>query len=421
MITGTENDVALAKKIIEKFDKMPTTTTFKVNFTTPKEMADMICKMLLPTVRDDIGNNMFPVTNGVQLANGGYLMGAASSLSLGEGQSACKSGKQSSQGQITSLNLNSFEIFYQEQNGLINMIGGSPEQIALVQDFIKKYDRKIPQAYLEVSVIELTENGSKDMTNTWAFHSKMFNFTTQGGTLTNDIPIWVFGHKGGSGYTYEQTVHGSGDDAVTVSVPAIAAYTKPASSPSWSLQYNINYALSNAKARTVANPRILVTNGEESQIDITSSYIESTTIQTVGTVSSYTTRSYNIADDAGVKISVTPFISPDGYVTMEIKPEYTVVGEPIMETDQSTGLTYTAATMTSTRSFELKNVRIKDGDTLVIAGMIMESDNKAVSKIPFLGDLPIIGSVFRSSTTGRSKSEMVVMITPKIIYDDEDL
>ena len=76
--------------------------------------------------------------------------------------------------------------------------------------------------------------------------------------------------------------------------------------------------------------------------------------------------------------------------------------------------------MLQRRNLDLKNVRIKDGDTLVIGGLIQEEETKTISKIPVLGDLPIVGTVFRSTTSGKKKQEMVIMITPKIITDSED-
>jgi type II secretory pathway component GspD/PulD (secretin) len=68
----------------------------------------------------------------------------------------------------------------------------------------------------------------------------------------------------------------------------------------------------------------------------------------------------------------------------------------------------------------LKGVRIKDGETLVIGGMIQESESKQVSKIPFLGDIPVLGMFFRSTGTSKQKEEMVIMITPQIVVDTED-
>jgi type IV pilus assembly protein PilQ len=69
----------------------------------------------------------------------------------------------------------------------------------------------------------------------------------------------------------------------------------------------------------------------------------------------------------------------------------------------------------------LKNVRIKDGETLVIGGLIREIEMKNVQKIPVLGDLPVVGAAFRSSSTVKSKNELVIMITPKIINDGDSV
>lgn len=412
MVFGTDNDVSIAKKVVEKFDRKPSYTTFKVNYTTPKEMATMICDMLLPTTikNDSISDSLLPLSTGLKIASDGYITGGASSLELGAGEVACKVTPKSTAGSLTSFDLQNFSISYQEQNGLINMIGGSEDQIAMVSEFIKNFDRKIPQAYLEVSVIELSETGSKEMQNTWKFYSDVFAFNAEGGTVGTSLPIWWFGNQLPSSY-----------DEATGEIKYLDRKPGGERRPSKaSLQYAVNYALSNSKARTVANPRILVTNGEESSIDITQSYVESVDTEMIASgTGSFVSKKVNMGDDAGVQVSVTPFISPDGYVTMNISPSYTVVGEPVMTTD-STG-TYRAATQTYTRSFELTNLRIKDGETLVIAGMIMETDNKSVSKIPGLGDIPYLGMLFRSTSSAKTKSELIVMLTPKIIYDDEDL
>ena len=185
------------------------------------------------------------------------------------------------------------------------------------------------------------------------------------------------------------------------------------------LSYAINYLVRNSKGRVVANPRILITNGEESTIDITQDYVESTeSEQSAYTGGTIATRTYNIASDAGVKVSITPFISPDGYVTMNIKPEYSTILSTVPATD-AVG-TYTAATLLSHRNLELKNIRIKDGETLVLAGMINEEEQKTIGKVPVLGDLPVVGTLFRTTTSEKKKNEMVIMITPKIITDTED-
>ena len=104
---------------------------------------------------------------------------------------------------------------------------------------------------------------------------------------------------------------------------------------------------------------------------------------------------------------------------MNITPEYaTVAGEVRTASQTGTG-TDLQATLLSRRNLDLKNVRIKDGETLAIGGLIQENEQKTVKKVPVLGDLPIIGTAFRSSSTTKSKTELVIMITPKIINDGE--
>jgi type IV pilus assembly protein PilQ len=184
--------------------------------------------------------------------------------------------------------------------------------------------------------------------------------------------------------------------------------------------------MKNNKARNISNPRILVTNGQESVIDLTQDYIK--TIKTemnsgsggFSTIAPTVTRTVETDSDLGIRISVTPFISPDGFVYMNLKPEYTTVSGREYAPSIIPGAQDLLATLLKKNNLDLKNVRVKDGDTLVLAGMISELETKGVSKVPFLGDIPGIGTFFRSTETQKTRSELVILITPKIITDDEN-
>lgn len=429
IVFGTKNDVAIAKKIVDKFDKKPQTNIFKVNHTTPAEMADMICNMLLPAASGASGGSSggggggggassapapsAPTSSGGAATGGaaGIVTGAAasaggSSISLNGGTVACTLDGQLS-GSVASFGLQNLSVAYYSQLGTINIIGGSEHQIEMIKDFIAQTDKKQPQAYLEVAIIELNEEGSKTLQNSWTFLSHSFSASFDGETTKTDPlhPIFLKGNK----YEVWDT---SGDE------PELINTLTPFSGPV-NISYAINYLVKNSKGRVVSNPRILITNGEEATIDVTEDYIESTeSDQSAYTGGTIATRDYNIADDAGIQISITPFISPDGYVTMNIKPEYSTILQQVTATD-SVGQ-YVAATLLSHRNLDLKNVRIKDGETLVIGGMISEEEQKSIGKVPVLGDIPIIGTLFRSTTSTKSKNEMVIMITPKIVTDTED-
>lgn len=427
IVFGSKNDVAIAKKIVDKFDKKPQTTTFKVNHTTPAEMATMICDMLLPSTggasggdggssggSSSSGSDKGSSTGGAAgivtgfAADGGDGGGDAggSAITLNAGTVACtQDGKAG--GSMASLGLQNLTVAYYSQLGTISVVGGSEQQIEMIRDFIKHTDKKQPQAYLEVAVIELNESGSKTLQNNWTFLSKAFSASFDGESTKSD-PLHPVFFKGNSYEVWDV----SGDEPKLINT--LTKFNGP-----MTISYAINYLVRNSKGRVVSNPKILITNGEEATIEVTKDYIESTESEmTAYTGGTMVTRTYNIESDAGITMTLSAFISPDGYVTLNIKPEYKTILEQVPAQD-SAGK-YIAATLLSNRNLDLKNIRIKDGETLVIAGLINEEEQKTIGKVPVLGDIPGIGALFRSTTSAKAKNEMVIMLTPKIITDTED-
>lgn len=434
LVFGNKNDVEIVKKVVEKFDKKPQTTTFKVNHTTPAEMADMICNMLLPATgagasgggggassgsgssSSSDSSSDGGSTGGAAPAGGGAGGGGAGgggALALNTGTVACTlEGKVD--GTLSSLGLQNLAVSYYSGLGTINIVGGSEHQLEMIKDFITKTDKKQPQAYLEVSIVELNEEGSKELTNTWTVMSNSFSASFDGSSTSTDSMYPIFFK--GNGWTLVDPE--SFSDGKYEEVGKVGKWNGPLN-----IMYTINYLVQNGKARVVVNPRIIITNGVESKIEVTQDYLESVEVDSsTSTGGTVVTRDYNVADDQGVTVGITPFISPDGYVTLNIVPEYsTEIGDVTgQESINGQIITYRAATLLSHRNLDLKNVRIKDGETLVIAGMIQEKESKTINKIPVLGDLPLVGALFRTTVSSKSKSEMVIMITPKIITDTED-
>ena len=120
-------------------------------------------------------------------------------------------------------------------------------------------------------------------------------------------------------------------------------------------------------------------------------------------------------DPAGIILTVTPRISPEGQVVME------VVAEKSVYTDQGVTVFTDAATGTQVTS-PIKNittaqstVKIPDGQTVVMGGMITQSDDSIERKVPWLGDLPILGSAFRYDTFNNRRTELLIFLTPRVI------
>lgn len=453
LIFGTKNDYLMAKKVIAQFDKKPLEQTFVVNHSTPKEMSDLLCKVLLKTSSAGAGGSAgggssfggtaapsasttsapaasssspslpsipsllgLPTGGAAEASSsssGGSSGGSSSGISLGTGVIACEIKNTVSAGSLSSFGTNSMSITYFPQRGTINVLGGSVQQMEMIKDFILKNDKKQPQAYLEVSIIELNEDGSRQFSNSWNVYSNFFSGTFDGTVSNSSVFPMIL--KGDSVNIYD--VDGEDPNKILYSL------SRYAGAPT--ISYSMNYIISNSKGRVLANPRIMITNGETSTIDLSSDYVKTVTSQVVtSTYSSTPTiqRTYEIGSDEGIKVDLTPFISPDGYVTLNIKPEYsTIKGQVTTPNETDPSVQDLQATLLQRRNLDLKNVRIKDGETLVIGGMIREVETKTVSKIPVLGDLPGVGVLFRNSNSSKSKEELVIMITPKIIKDTEDI
>lgn len=444
IVFGMPSDVAIVQKVIEQFDKEPYSRTFAVNHTTPAEMANMICNVLLPsrgiTATSQDGASATPIfgesgADSIEagLPTGGaagIMTGAASdtdTLKLGEGFVAC-SISSSTEGSVSPFDVQNLSIAYFPQRGTITMMGGSESQAAMVESFIKANDVKQPQAFLEVSIVELNEQGSKEFQNNWQIASKAWGFQFDGSSFSG-------GRPGGLGsntmettrYVWENLTgdpYQDSDGKWVVPSQIEQSYHRIVPARTY-ISWTMNYLIENKKARVLANPKILITNGQESTIDLTQDYVEKVTSEyltssVTGTGSTGTAqKNYTIGEDLGIKVALTPFISPEGYVTLNIAPEYSTKAGEVRTQSEVAGMTDLAATLLSRRNLDLKNVRIKDGETLVIGGLIQETESKTVQKIPFLGDLPLVGPVFRSTATSKEKSELVIMITPKILNDGE--
>lgn len=385
MIFGTMADVNAIKRVLPMIDTKPMVNSFKVNHTTPEEMANLICSTIFSSE-----------SNG----GGGASGDSGDRISLGGGHIACRDeGDQSSSGssgnELAAFKSTALTVAYFPDSGKINTYGGSIEQIEVIKDFIKEHDKKQLMAYVELSVIELNEEGTKTFSNTWNLWTPFISLGFDGETFKtkSDVLLW------------------------DTNLPSGVSQTN-----SKALLYALTYILKNGNGRVLTNPKIMVTNGKKATIDMTSDYIKSVTSQILqgsNTITGGTQKTYDIGSDEGLLIEIVPFISPDGYVSMNITPEFATVKQQITAKSEARE-DEIAATLLQRRDLELKNIRIKDGETLVLAGLIKESETQDTKKVPVLGDMPFVGAFFRNSTSVKRREELVIVVTPHIVKDADD-
>ena len=405
IVMGTTNDVTIAQRIIKKFDQKPSITTFDVKYSSPSEIANALCSIVFGTNgAGGSGDSAAPAPVAAS------SKGSSSNTSFGKAVVACSSSNTVTADKLESIKNNAYSVVYYPDNNQILLFGGTKDQIVLAKEYIKKTDIKQLQVLMDVSIVELSETDDKSLQSAWEIHTKRFNFKLNdlsGGGFTPQSagefgarPPWPYTQNGGFNYISTDTFR-------------VINY--------------LNFLVSNSKARTLTNPKILATNNKKSEINITKDYVKSVTRQVtaVGTGSTSIPQStYEIGNDAGVKLSLTPTITNAGNVIMDIEPSFATPYGSIMEEipDGAGGKTSNlAATLLTRREMKLKSVMVKDGETLVVGGLIENNESKQVGKVPILGDIPFIGALFRSSNAKKSKSELVIMLTPHILRDDEEM
>ena len=168
---------------------------------------------------------------------------------------------------------------------------------------------------------------------------------------------------------------------------------------------------SKSKTRILSSPRIAVINNQEAKIHIgeTKPYV-TTSLTTPATGPTTTAETVNFID-VGVKLNVTPTIHGDGYVTMKIRPEVSTASLNIT-TSQKNEIPIVQTSEVDT------TIRVKDGVTIIIGGLIKDESLDSNDRIPVLGNIPVLGKLFRKESRSTSKSEIVIFLTPHIISGD---
>ncbi len=433
LLFGTQNDYEVAKKIAQKLDRKPMINTFKVNHTTPKEMAMLICSTFIEVNKkvsteeeddladdddDDDSDTEDEEIKKVKLGSGIVACRATEEVVRGDSQDQGSGvGRSAVGGMDNAIRMFAsapLAVVYFPELGTININGGSYEQVKMIKEFIEQNDKKQPMAYVEMSVVELNETGSKEFANEWSLWTPFISlsFDTANGLATDaNHPTFFMGRS------YSTTSTSTGEDGATTTT----RYTVDKYKGDSTLVYRLKYLVQNGKGRVLTNPKIMVTNGQKSVIDMTSDYVKTVKSEMLTTIDNAgISRTYEVGDDEGLKIELLPFISPDGYVSMNIKPEFATIKERIYAPGQG-GVDELQATLLQRRDLSLNNIRIKDGETLILAGLIKENETQQVTKIPVLGDLPLVGVFFRTSSNQKTKEELVIMITPHIVYSSDDI
>lgn len=165
------------------------------------------------------------------------------------------------------------------------------------------------------------------------------------------------------------------------------------------LTATLNGLITHGRAKVLATPRIVTANNHEADLLIG----ESDPVSQLVSTGTQTTQSYQYID-IGVKLRLTPTIGSDGSILTDIHPEYSTVqsisgtGQPIIANRRVNSL-----------------LRVRNNETIVLAGLMQDIDAETVTRLPVLGNLPILGPVFRNRNRSHHRDEVVFLITPHVL------
>ncbi|MBC1240466.1 type IV pilus secretin family protein [Nostoc sp. 2RC] len=174
----------------------------------------------------------------------------------------------------------------------------------------------------------------------------------------------------------------------------------------------------NGNAKILTDPTLIVQEGQTADVRLTQEVVGNIVRQITrgdGTSSETVT-----ADKQSVGLTLAvkvERIDDNGFVSLSVAP---TVASPQAPANINLGGNSQQIFLVSTRSLTSGLIRLRDGQTLILSGIIQDADRTSVSKIPILGDLPLIGSLFRSTNRSNQRNEVIVLLTPQIMDDSEN-
>jgi general secretion pathway protein D len=267
-------------------------------------------------------------------------------------------------------------IQYDEETGSIIVIADD-ETRAEIAEIIKGLDKPVPQVLIKVLFLEVTHSNGTDLGVDAFFEDT----TTNGdGSTSGHILSTLFG----AATATEGGFYNILDNDLNVTIHAMATV---------------------AKLEVLSRPSILVRNNETAIITIGQEvpFVRNTRISDNGQITN--TVEY---EDIGIILEVTPHITQDGLVEMQVLPEIsTITGDTVPISENIN------APVFAKRSAETFVV-VPDGQTVVIGGLMEDQMIESTKKVPILGDIPLLGMAFRHKTKTKAKTELLIFLTPTV-------
>ncbi len=173
--------------------------------------------------------------------------------------------------------------------------------------------------------------------------------------------------------------------------------------------------IQSGNAKILTDPTLLIQEGQTAGVNLTQEVVGNIIRETESSEGLTTVTTTAEIQEAGLTLNVdVQRIDDNGFITLNVNPTVTSIGGV---QDLSVGGDTNQIVLLNIRELNSGEIRLRDGQTLIVAGIIQDEDRTTVSKVPILGDLPIIGSLFRSTSRDSVRQEVIVLLTPNVVDD----
>jgi type IV pilus assembly protein PilQ len=285
--------------------------------------------------------------------------------------------------------LRGLQVIAEERSNSITLVG-SPRQVEYAEAQLARLDLRKRQVMVNVRVLEVAISNGQTLSG---------GFTTTGGNPTIT-----------QGLTVEST------NTLGISLTSNNPITLPTS-----FIASLTASIRNGSAKVITDPNLTVQEGETATIALTDQVINNitstvTAATTPGTAATTTTTATFAQVGLTLAIQIER-IDDNGFINLSVSPR---ISTPLNAVPLTSSAGTNFVVPISERVLNSGRIRLRDAQTLVLSGVIRDSDSESVQKVPLLGDIPIIGALFRRTTTTNSRSEVIIVVTPRIIDDSQD-
>jgi type II secretory pathway component GspD/PulD (secretin) len=381
-LTGTTERVTAAKAAVEKLDKAVdpmdagiVTEVYESKYITSgplqrflKESMKDVDVFVAPRAYSPERGLFAPISSQIRQADQGG--GAGGQQQQQGAQGALGGGQQGGVQDEVQLQRTSTE------QGRRLIIRGPKARVSEAVRLLEAIDVRPPQVMVDVNVVETTPNFNSNIGNTFNWQPLQFL----------EVP---------SGRAVDLTTFNNLNSTRPAGLGQISRMPG-------SLTATLSAQITQGNAKILANPRVQVMDNDSASV-----FIGDTLRVRIATAGALGAQTIEVLEfPVGIILLLRPRINPDGTITMHVNPAVSTI-----RSIDANGLP-----QTSTREAET-TVVVNDGETVVLGGLIRDEQTETLTKFPILGDLPVIGELFKNRTKSKRRTDIVVTITPRIMND----